>query len=278
LSPLENSARDLTVAATLNGIPVRTLHFPPAEVRVFPDVIALNDAAAAEFSRAARVAVAARGRFAVALAGGATPKGAYVRLADAEISGANRLPWDRIHVFFGDERCVPPDHPDSNFRMATETLLACVPIPPGNVHRLRGEDEPARAAEAAERDVREFFGGGQPKFDLVLLGLGTDGHTASLFPGTEALHESVHLVTANWVPKLNTHRLTLTFPVLNNASEVIFFVTGAEKAKVLAEVLRPSVDRWAHPARSVRTTRGRLLWLVDEAAARGLAPAGNPSQ
>jgi 6-phosphogluconolactonase len=255
---------------------VRTLHFPPAEVRVFPDAIALNDAAAAEFSRAAREAVAARGRFAVALAGGATPKDAYVRLADAEISGANRLPWDRIHVFFGDERCVPPDHLDSNFRMANETLLARIPIPPDNVHRFRGEDDPARAAMAAERDLHNSFGAGerQPKFDLVLLGLGTDGHTASLFPETEALRETVRLVIANWVPKLNAHRLTLTFPVLNQAAEIVFLVAGAEKAKVLKETLRPAVNGPAHPARSVRPTRGRLLWLVDEAAAGGLEPAG----
>ncbi len=253
--------------------PVRTLHFPPAEVRVFPEIVALNNASAEEFSRAAREAVAARRRFAVALAGGATPKGVYLRLADAEISGANRLPWDRIHVFFGDERCVPPDYPDSNFRMASETLLSRVPIPPANVHRFRGEDDPAHAAAAAERDLREFFGTGPPRFDLVLLGLGNDGHTASLFPETEALRETERLVIANWVPKLNAHRLTLTFPVLNQAAEIVFLVAGAEKAKVLRETLRPSPEGPAHPARSVRPTHGRLLWLVDEAAAGGLEPA-----
>ena len=250
---------------------MRTLPFPPAEVRVFSNVDALNHSGAGEFARAAREAVAARGRFAVALAGGSTPRGVYLQLAAEERNGANRLPWERIHVFFGDERCVPPDHPDSNFRMASESLLAHVPA---NVHRLRGEDDPARAAAAAERDLREFFGTGPPRFDLMLLGLGADGHTASLFPETEALHETVRPVTANWVPKLNAHRLTLTFPVLNNAMEVVFLVTGVEKAKVLRETLRPSADGPAHPAGSVRPTDGRLLWLVDEAAASGLESAG----
>jgi 6-phosphogluconolactonase len=256
---------------------VRTLQIPPADVRVFPDIVALNKAGALEFSCAARDAIATRGRFAVALAGGATPKGAYLQLAPEEVGGANRLPWDRIHVFFGDERCVPPDHADSNFRMASETLLARVPIPPGNVHRLRGEDDPACAAAAAERDLKEFFGAGlgPPRFDLILLGLGTDGHTASLFPETEALRETIRPVIANWVPKLNDHRLTLTFPVLNHAVAIVFLAAGAQKAKVLREILRPSTDAPAHPARFVRPTHGRLLWLVDEPAASGLEPAGD---
>ena len=254
---------------------MRTFQFPPAEVRVFPDAVALNSAGAGEFTRAAREAVTVRGRFAVALAGGSTPKGVYLQLAAEERSGANRLPWERIHVFFGDERCVPPEHADSNFRMASESLLAHVPIPPANVHRFRGEHEPTRAAEAAERDLREYFGNGAepPRFDLILLGLGPDGHTASLFPDTEALRETVRLATANWVPKLNAHRLTLTFPVLNNASEIVFLVPGAEKAKVLREVLRPSPNGSGHPAKSVRPSRGRLLWLVDENAASGLERA-----
>jgi len=254
-------------------MPVRTLHFPPAEVRVFPDVISLNNAGAAEFARTAREAVDAQGRFAVALAGGSTPRGVYSQLATEEQSGTNRLPWDRIHVFFGDERCVPPDHAESNFRMASESLLARVPIPPANVHRLQGEDDPERAAEAAERDLRGFFRTGPPRFDLILLGLGTDGHTASLFPETEALRETDRPVIANWVPKLNAYRLTLTFPVLNHVAEVVFLVTGVEKAKVLRETLQPSADSPAHPARSVHPTRGRLLWLVDEAAAGELEPA-----
>ena len=273
LRPPAGAGRLISFPRCLGDL-VRTLHFPPAEVRVFPDVVALNISGAGEFARAARDAVAAQGRFAVALAGGSTPKTVYLQLAAEDRSGASRLPWDRIHVFFGDERCVPPDHPDSNFRMASESLLARVPIPPANVHRFRGEDDPARAAAAAEQELREFFGTGLPRFDLVLLGLGTDGHTASLFPNTEALRETVRPVVANWVPKLNAHRLTLTFPVLNQAAEVIFLVTGTEKARVLGEVLRPAQDGPAYPARSVRPTHGRLLWLVDEAATSELQPAG----
>lgn len=249
---------------------MRTLYFPPAEVHVYPDIAALNVAGAGEFSRVAREAVAARGRCAVALAGGNTPKGAYQQLAVEAASGSSRLPWDRIHIFFGDERCVPPDHADSNFRMASEALLARVPLPPANVHRLRGEDDPTTAAAAAEQDLRKFFGPELPRFDLVLLGLGPDGHTASLFPGTEALRETARLVTANRVPKLNAHRLTLTFPVLNAAAEIAFIAAGAEKARVLAETLRPSAGGPDHPAGSVRPIHGRLLWLVDEAAAGGL--------
>ena len=249
-----------------------SLHFPPAEVQVFPSSDTLNLAVVGEFERAAREAVAARGRFAVALAGGSTPRGVYLQLA-AE-GQRNRLPWERIHLFFGDERCVPPDHPESNYCMANESLLSRVPIPPANVHRLLGEEDPARAAAVAEAELREIMGGGLPKLDLVLLGLGPDGHTASLFPGTEALNESVRLVTANWVPKFNTHRLTMTLPVLNNAAEVIFLATGVEKAKVLAEVLRPSPNGPNHPARLVQPTHGRLLWLVDEAAASRLESAG----
>jgi 6-phosphogluconolactonase len=255
---------------------VRTLHFPPAEVYVYPDVGALNEAGASEFARVAREAVATRGRFSVALAGGSTPKGIYIQIAANDGNPSDRLPWERIHVFFGDERCVPPDHADSNFRMASETLLARVPLPPANVHRLLGEDDPAAAVAKAERDLQEYFGfgAGPPRFDLILLGLGADGHTASLFPETEALRETARPVFANWVPKLNTHRLTLTFPVVNNGVEVVFLVAGTEKTKMLRETLQPSEDGPAHPALSVRPTLGRLLWLVDEAAVGGLGSAG----
>jgi len=245
---------------------------PAHDVVVLPNVVALMEAAAERLITRAAAAIGTSGRFIVALAGGSTPKALYELLATPRY--APRIDWSRVHVFWGDERCVPPDHPDSNFRMASESLLARVPIPPANVHRFRGEDDPARAAAAAEQELREFFGTGLPRFDLVLLGLGTDGHTASLFPNTEALRETVRPVVANWVPKLNAHRLTLTFPVLNQAAEVIFLVTGTEKARVLGEVLRPAQDGPAYPARSVRPTHGRLLWLVDEAATSELQPAG----
>ncbi len=251
----------------------RLLFLPAVEVRVFPDAAALSCAVANEFARAAFEAVTARGRFAVALAGGSTPKQAYAELAAAHESGAPKLPWDRIHVFFGDERCVPPDHPDSNFRMAREALLGRVPIPPANVRPWRGGVAPEDAATEGERELREFFhlrAGEVPRFDLVMLGLGADGHTASLFPGSDALDETSRLVRANWVQKLGAHRLTLTFPVLNAAAEVLFTAAGGEKGQVLREVLRPEPGGPSHPAARVCPAGGRLVWFVDEAAAGGL--------
>jgi 6-phosphogluconolactonase len=207
----------------------------------------------------------------VALAGGATPREAYRGIAADEMSGARRLPWACIHLFFGDERCVPPDHPESNFRMAREALLSQVPVPPENIHRMRGELEAAAAADDYQATLQSFFQpppGEFPRFDLILLGLGADGHTASLFPGSPALLETRRLVCANPVPQLDTWRLTLTLPVLNAAAEVVFVVSGAEKAETLRRVLRGAPH--AYPAQAVSPARGRLLWMADEAAAREL--------
>ena len=253
----------------------RLLSFPAGQVRVYPDSAPLARAVADEFARAALEAVAARGRFAVALAGGSTPKQAYSHLATIEESGARKLPWDRIHVFFSDERCVPPGHSDSNFRMARQALLGRVPILPPHVHPLRGDEPPEDAALAGEQDLTAFFhpcAGEFARFDLVMLGLGADGHTASLFPGTEALNETARSIRANWVPKLDAHRLTFTFPLINAAAEVLFTASGPEKAKVLGEVLQSEASGDAlHPAARVKPVNGRLIWFVDEAAASGLA-------
>jgi 6-phosphogluconolactonase len=249
----------------------RLLHFSRSEVRVFPDPVALGLAVADEFARVANEAVAARGQCAVALAGGSTPKQAYSNLAAAGSSGARKLPWERIHVFFSDERCVPPAHPDSNLGMARLSLLDRVPIPPANIHSLHGGDPPEVAALKAEEDLRRFFhlGPGEfPRFDLVMLGLGSDGHTASLFPGTDALSEASRLVCANWVSKLNAHRLTFTFPTLNAASEILFTASGAEKAEMLREVLQPKTP--APPAARVSPKNGKLMWFVDETVASRL--------
>jgi len=252
----------------------RLLTFPGGQVRVHPDPVLLARAVADEFARAALEAIAAKGRFAVALAGGSTPKHAYSHLAAAEETGARKLPWDRIHVFFSDERCVPPGHPDSNFRMARRSLLGCVPIPPPNVHPLRGDETPEEAASAGGLDLAEFFhlGPGEfPRFDLVMLGLGADGHTASLFPGTDALNEKSRLICANWVPKLDAFRLTFTFPVLNAAAEVLFTASGVEKAKVLGEVLGSTPGgATAHPAARVKPSCGKVIWFIDETAATHL--------
>src|SRR5262249_10012939 len=183
---------------------------------------AVNRAAAREFCRCAEDAVAEHGRFSVALSGGNTPRGVYSLLAEEH---KNDLQWDKIFLFFGDERHVPPDDSDSNYRMANEALLSLVPLPQGNVFRVRGELPAKAAADDYEGRVREFFGvasGAWPAFDLVLLGIGEDGHTASLFPGSAALNERSRLVVANWVERFRSYRITFTFPVLDHAADVLF--------------------------------------------------------
>jgi 6-phosphogluconolactonase len=243
-------------------------------VEIYPDVAVLAQAAARHFANLATEAIAARGRFAVALAGGTTPKLMYATLASDDF--ATQVDWSRVHVFWGDERCVASDHPDSNYRMAYEALLDHVPLPAANVHRLRGELEPAQAAIEYEQVLRAFFGkpperkqrkmvpGG--RFDLILLGMGDDGHTASLFPGTAAIGEHERWVVAHYVEKLGVWRVTLTPAVINAAANVIFIVSGAGKSERLRQVLTGPRNPAALPAQIVRPDPGHLLWLVDAAA------------
>ena len=241
-----------------------------AEIKILPDSVALYRAAAEEFKRLAETAIAECGRFSVALSGGGTPRNVYSLLAD----NYKGLPWDRIYIFFGDERHVPPTDADSNFRMANESLLSKVPIPESNVHRIRTELDPNAAAEDYEKQLREFFqlkGGGWPRFDLIWLGLGEVGDTASLFAGSEALIEASRRVAANWVQKLQTFRITLTFPVLNRAAEVVFLVSGENKARILSNVLKPGAKKY--PSQSVQPENGHLIWLLDQDAASLLQPA-----
>jgi 6-phosphogluconolactonase len=245
------------------------------DAKILPDSAALAQAAAQEFHKVAEAAVQARGRFSVALSGGNTPRAIYSLLA----SEHKELPWDRIHIFFGDERHVPPDHPDSNFRMASESLLSKVPIPENNVHRIRAELDADAAATEYEQELVTFFHLGNhdwPRFDLIDLGIGEDGHTASLFPGSKALTETSRRVVANWVEKFKTFRITLTFPVLNHAAEVVFLVSGADKAQILSEVLRPGAQKY--PAQGVQPENGRLLWLVDQDAGSLLRFATPPTR
>jgi 6-phosphogluconolactonase len=223
----------------------------------------LAEAAAREFVARAEGAINALGRFAVVLAGGSTPKATYQALAR---DYADKLDWGRVHVFFGDERTVPPDHEDSNYRMAHEALLSRVPV--GGVHRMRGELPPAEAAAAYEEELRKFFGPeGVPAFDLILLGIGEDGHTASLFPETSALDVTDRWAVANPVLKLETTRLTLTVPVINAAMAVAFLVAGEGKAKALKEILEGDADPRGYPAKFIRPEGGDLTWMVDKAAA-----------
>jgi len=239
------------------------------EIRVLPTAAALFQAAATEFVALTSDAVRTTGKFTVALSGGSTPKSLYALLASGSISN---IPWDKTYFFLGDERHVPPDHPESNFRMASEAMLSKVPVPAGNVFRIRAEEKDAdAAAQAYEQSLQKFFHlrpGEFPRFDLILLGLGPDGHTASLFPGTEALQERNRLVVANWVEKFHAYRITLTLPVLNQAACVMFLVSGQDKASMVREVLENSNADL--PSQKVRPADGRLLWMMDRDAASRL--------
>ena len=245
-------------------------------VEVHPTEEALRQAAAETFVLAAAGATRARGRFVVALSGGTTPRGLYQLLATDPYRA--RVDWERVELFWSDERCVPPDHPASNYRMARESLLDHLDLPAENVHRIHGEDDPAEAATTYERVLREAFEtpDGPPlrssgnRFDLILLGLGEDGHTASLFPGTAAVWEQTRWVVADRVAASPTARITLTLPVLNAAAEVVFLVSGEQKAAVLQRVVEVPSGHDLVPARLVAPPGGRLRWLVDSAAANHL--------
>lgn len=237
------------------------------QVRVFDDLEHVAEAAAAEFTARAQQAIAQHGRFTVALAGGSTPKTMYSILAQRSAKRPNELDWTRIQIFFGDERHVPPTDPDSNFHMANETLLSKVPLPAANVHRIHCEEPDASVAAAQyDRELISNFrlkSDEMPRFDLILLGMGPDGHTASLFPGTAAVQELTKRVVANWVPKLNTWRVTLTRPVLNQADCALLMVSGAEKAAALKQVMgNGSPEQF--PVKYVAASE--VDWLVDKAA------------
>ena len=226
-------------------------------------------AAAERFVELAQSAVDERGRFAVALSGGSTPRRAYELLAGEDYRG--RVDWPRVHLFFGDERMVPPDDSESNYRMASEALLSHVAIPPENVHRINGLGDALANARLYEDELRAFFNDDPwPRFDLVLLGMGDDGHTASLFPGTVALDEQATWAAANWVEKLRAYRVSLTAPAINRAAHVIFLVTGANKAEALGEVLGGEPDPRRLPSQLIKPLDGSLEWLVDKAAAAHL--------
>lgn len=242
------------------------------EVMVLPDLDAVSEEAARRFTAIARDAVAERGRFTVALAGGSTPERLYRLLASERYRDG--VPWPSAYIFFGDERCVPPDDHESNYRMAREALLDHVPVLPAQVFRMEGERDPQSAAmmyAARLSDAFELIAGAVPRFDLILLGMGPDGHTASLFPHTAALREVDTLVAANHVEKLDTWRLTLTYPVLDAAAHVLFLVGGAEKAPAVRAVIEGAFNPDAYPAQGVRVVNGTLAFLLDRAAAGSLS-------
>jgi 6-phosphogluconolactonase len=254
------------------------------EIEVLPDVNALADAVAGRIVSASGAAIQARGEFVIALAGGSTPRRTYERLATEPL--ASRVTWSRVEVLWGDERCVPPDHVDSNYRMAREMLLDHVPIPAANVHRVRGEDDPAAAAAQYEVTLRSLLKtpAGPPqdasgaRIDLVLLGLGEDGHTASLFPGGAAASERARWVMADSSAAASVWRVTLTPALLNAAAEVLFLVAGGAKAAILRRVLEGPHRPQEVPAQAIEPCHGRVRWFVDAAAAAELArvPSSDP--
>ena len=245
----------------------------PRVILGFEDAEAVAQYAAREFVRRARAAIDASGAFKVALAGGSTPRRTYELLAEASLS--SQVDWEATHIFFGDERAVPPDHPDSNYRSAFEALLSKVRVPEAQVHRMEGErSDLDTAATEYEATLLESFDltveSSLPRFDLVMLGMGDDGHTASLFPGTAALDEHRAWVVANDVPQRAARRLTLTIPVLNAARCAMFAIAGADKAAPLLAVLEGRDDPNRLPSKLIAPVDGDLLWLVDRAAAASL--------
>lgn len=241
------------------------------EVIVVPDPAALARRAVELFAGVVESVVSRRGACALALSGGSTPKAIFRLLA--EPPELERIPWRRLSVFWGDERSVPPDDPESNYGMARATLLSKVPIPADQIHRMEGERPPEEAAAAYEATLRRVFrlrDDQLPVFDLQLLGLGADGHTASLFPGTPALQVRDRLCVANPVPQQRTTRLTLTRPVINASATILMLTAGREKADAVYRALEGTPDYERTPAQLLREARGRVVWLIDEAAAAEL--------
>ncbi len=242
-----------------------------AQVVIAPDRAALARDAAGRFVAIANDATSARGRFSVALSGGATPRDLHTLLATPDL--AKQVDWSRVHVFWGDERAVPPDDPASNYRMAQETLLSRVPVPLGNVHRIKGELEPQVAAREYAVTLASYFHphpGELPQFDLILLGMGANAHTASLFPGSALVNDTTDWVAAGYIEEVKMNRITLTVPVINAAEHILFMVAGEDKAATVRAVLRGEYRPADLPAQLIRPVSGALVWLLDRPAASKL--------
>jgi 6-phosphogluconolactonase len=241
-----------------------------SDIRIVPDPQALYRAAADEFIGHALDAVNARGICHVALSGGSTPKGLYALLVNDE-SLRQQMPWGKLHFWWSDERHVPPDDPDSNYYMANEAMLSHAPIPSENIHRVHGERaNSSQAAIEYEYELRSIMQVGAPlfpKFDLILLGMGPDAHTASLFPGTKALNETARLIVSNWLGKFFTWRITFTAPFINAARSVMFLIAGDDKALPLKGVLEGPYEPAQLPAQLIAPSEGNLIWLLDQKAA-----------
>lgn len=239
------------------------------EIYICPDSEALSHKAAAIFVDIARNCIVSKGRFIVAIPGGFTPKKLYALLSSQYYR--EKVDWRYVCFFWADERCVPKEYEDSNFRVALETLLSKLQIPDENIHRIKGEEEPEKAAREYEDDLREFFGKATlPVFDLIILGVAEDGHTASLFPGFPALEETVKLAVPVYMERPKRHRVTLTLPVLNNSTHILFLVAGPSKADIVYKILEEKDERKRYPAGLINPVRGTLTWLIDQEAAKRL--------
>ena len=243
------------------------------EIKIVKDADAMSSLAAAILVEHIGKALRQQNEYSIALSGGSTPRRLYTLLAD-DPGWRGQIPWDRIHFFWGDERPVPPDHPDSNYRMAHDAMLSKADVQPAHIHRMRAEvPDAAQAAEDYTLEILRFFDikdGEVPRFNCILLGMGADGHTASLFPGSPALNESKRLVMANWVDEFQSSRLTLTFPVLNNADLILLLVSGLEKADILKQVLAGDRAPNRYPVQRIQPKHGMLKWLLDRWAAMHL--------
>jgi 6-phosphogluconolactonase len=238
------------------------------KLHIFPEKADLIEAVAQQVIATAQDVLSKRERFTIALAGGSTPRPLYELLASR--SYRKKIEWQRVHLFWGDERCAPPDHPDSNYRMAKLALLDHISIPATNVHRIKGELDPHSASDDYRAQLQAVFGNQLPRFDVIIQGMGNDGHTASLFPNTAALDEQSRWVVPNYAEAMDSWRITLTYPVINNARYVIFLITGESKARALSMVLNGPDNPKQYPAQAVQLVDGELHWFVDEAAASRL--------
>lgn len=214
--------------------------------------------------------IQSRGYFSAVLSGGHTPRPLYESLSRTE-----NIQWDKVYVFWGDERLVPPDHPDSNYLLAYDSLLAKISIPDENVYRIKGELSPNNAADDYQNSLDGYFDSHEKKFDLLLLGMGTNGHTASLFPGTDALHESTRWVTSNFVPELNAWRITLTYPAIFSARKIIVLITGEEKAETFKAVLEGEENNDYYPIKRILPIKSEVFWIADQQAGKLLSERKN---
>jgi 6-phosphogluconolactonase len=244
----------------------------PKEIRVFPNLEDLCQAGADLFTALAKESIRERGRFSAVLSGGSTPKPLYQALASPERQ--EQLDWRKIHLFWGDERCVPAEHPDSNYRMVRENMLQYISMPDENVHRVPAEMDPRMAAFSYEEILRGFFPGHWPRFDMVLLGMGEDGHTASLFPHSAGLNEEDRWFIANYAPERDAWRLTLTKNAINAAKNIAVLVSGGSKADMLFDVLEGDYEPDEKPIQLISPEKGRMVWFVDQAASDNLTVQG----